>query len=655
MTINAISKKVGMATLAAAMTAAPAINVFAAPEDIIDTTKVGSLVLHKYDTTAAEEDGVYTPGVTFTANGHADSAAEETLADYVIEGVEFTYLKVGDISTETVNGKIEVMYDIPAELQTILGLTTDRTDNKYTSTDINNALKNILTDNTTSKNKLEEYIQSTNGAVAMDLTNEKGVTSASNLPLGLYLLVETKVPANVHTTVDPFFVSLPMTENDGSAWFYNVEVYPKNQTNIPDIDKLVRQHDDVALNKPEYKDTATTSEGEQNDFIITSHLPKITSESSYLTKYEFVDTLSKGLSYNKDAKIYFYDNETDAKANNTEKAVVSWDEGEYFSTTYVDGDGAESTADFVISDAGLAQINPNYSEMWIVIAYSTTTHTDTSMVLGDKGNPNDVDLIWRRTSMPYEDTIEDRSKLFSYGLDITKKFKATSDSAKDGDATKVQFSLQNKSDGHYVTAKCVDGVYYVTDATKGSAESEGTAFSPQSDGSLIIKGLEADTYVLTEIQTCDGYTLLKEPITIVINSTEDDITPSHTTLYDKKDIEANAKVVTDILSTKASATVDNSAAEMLSENLDSNSSSDDTDEPETDSDVVVNAEETPDTSDNATISTNAYVKMEVTNTSTFTLPNTGGAGTIAFTVAGCAVAFAGVAVATKGKKKKEDK
>lgn len=56
------------------------------------------------------------------------------------------------------------------------------------------------------------------------------------------MFVETKVPANVHTTVDPFFVSLPMTDNEGDDWFY--DVYPKNQTNIPDLDKLVRQHDD---------------------------------------------------------------------------------------------------------------------------------------------------------------------------------------------------------------------------------------------------------------------------------------------------------------------------------------------------------------------------------------------------------------------------
>ena len=58
MKYNKISKKLSMAALSAAMVAAPAINVFAAPEDIIDTTKTANLTIHKYDITAAQEDGV---------------------------------------------------------------------------------------------------------------------------------------------------------------------------------------------------------------------------------------------------------------------------------------------------------------------------------------------------------------------------------------------------------------------------------------------------------------------------------------------------------------------------------------------------------------------------------------------------------------------
>lgn len=49
--MNKIYQKLSMAALSAAMVAAPAINVFAAPEDIIDTSKKATLTIHKYDIT----------------------------------------------------------------------------------------------------------------------------------------------------------------------------------------------------------------------------------------------------------------------------------------------------------------------------------------------------------------------------------------------------------------------------------------------------------------------------------------------------------------------------------------------------------------------------------------------------------------------------
>lgn len=58
MKFNKLAKTLSMTALTAAMAVAPAINVFAAPEDIIDTTKKASLTIHKYDMTAAQQDGI---------------------------------------------------------------------------------------------------------------------------------------------------------------------------------------------------------------------------------------------------------------------------------------------------------------------------------------------------------------------------------------------------------------------------------------------------------------------------------------------------------------------------------------------------------------------------------------------------------------------
>lgn len=606
--------------LSAACAVSSVIPVAAAPNDIIDTTRSASVTIHKYDMTAATEDGIDI--YQYTANGKKDTDAETTLKDYVIEGVEFTYVKIGDIHTENANGTVKILYDIPTALETALGMSDSRGDHKHTSDELNKSLSDTLTDNTAGKNTLENYIVSASGSTRMPLTKADGTTSATGLQLGLYLFVETKVPANVHTTVDPFFVSLPMTDNEGDDWFYDVDVYPKNQTNIPDLDKLVRQHDDAELyGKAEYGDIATGSEGDVMDYIFVSHLPKITSEATYLTQYTFVDKLDKGLTYNKDAAIYFYNNEADARANNTANAIKSWGHGSSaFEETYEGSNSDHNQMTISPTREGLKEIDPTLSQCWLVVSYSATVNSDATPVLGDAGNTNDVTLTWKRTSMDYMDTLEDRCRVYTFGLNIKKEF---TDSDTKGDPTKVQFVLKNETDGHYIVAKKTeDGVYYVTDTSKGAKEEDGTVFSPNGSGKLIINGLEADTYVLTEIHTSSGYALLKEPITVEIKCTADDFTPSKTTLYDTKDINGNAhKKMIEVQGERASALVNGENTNMSV-------------------DVVKNVN-----------STNARVDMTVVNTSTFTLPQTGGYGTLLFTLAGCAVALAGVVILLKKSKK----
>lgn len=606
--------------LSAVCAASCLMPVLAAPNDIIDTSRSASVTIHKYDMTAATDDGIDI--YQYTANGKQDAGAEAALKDYVIEGVEFTYVKVGDIHTESVNGNVKILYDIPTALEAALNLTDSRGDHKHTSDELNKSLSDTLTDNTAGKNTLENYIVSASGSTRMPLTKADGTTSATGLPVGLYMFVETKVPANVHTTVDPFFISLPMTDNEGDDWFYDVTVYPKNQTNIPDLDKLVRQHDDAELyGKAEYADIATGSEGDVMDYIFVSHLPKITSESTYLTQYTFVDKLDKGLTYNKDAAVYFYNNEADARANNTANAIKSWEHGSAaFEETYVGSNSDYNQMTVSPTKEGLKEIDPSLSQCWLVVSYSATVNSDATPVLGDTGNTNDVTLTWKRTSMDYIDTLEDRCRVYTFGLNIKKEF---TDSKTKGDPTKVQFVLKNETDGHYIIAKkAEEGLYYVTDASKGAKEEEGTVFSPDGSGKLIINGLEANTYVLTETHTSAGYSLLKEPITIDIKCTVDDFTPSQTTLYDIKDITGNAhKKMIEAAGERASATVDGKNTAMSV-------------------DAVKNVN-----------STNARVDMTVVNTSTFELPQTGGYGTILFTLAGCAVAFTGVLVLGKKSKK----
>mgnify|MGYP007025345790 CR=1 FL=1 len=63
-------------------------------------------------------------------------------------------------------------------------------------------------------------------------------------------------------------------------------------------------------------------------------------------------------------------------------------------------------------------------------------NSDAEVVLGDAGNPNDVQLTWERTSTGFYDTLEDKAVVFTYGIDATKTF---SDNA--GNFDNVEFTL----------------------------------------------------------------------------------------------------------------------------------------------------------------------------------------------------------------------
>ena len=223
-------------------------------EPTIDPSKKASLSIYKYDITTAGKDGAWDVE-SYVSTGLHDDAVIDKLAKYAIQGVEFTYLRIADITmnNEVVDGQrtVGVLYgfdnsDRSTAVLSAIDLTTadaHKTDNGinyFTSDMLNNKLSAALAANTTTvKNALETAVK--NGSVTMTETDATGHTSASNMEQGLYLVVETRVPENVTSACNPFFVSLPMTTIDGAAWNYDVTVYPKNQTGNPTLDKTVRE------------------------------------------------------------------------------------------------------------------------------------------------------------------------------------------------------------------------------------------------------------------------------------------------------------------------------------------------------------------------------------------------------------------------------
>lgn len=626
-----------------------AVPVYAAATDVIDTSKTGSLTIHKYDMTAAQKGGVDLS--QFTSTGKQNAQAEEALKKYPIKGVEFSYLRVGDVKQQSENGKIQMIYELPDTLQKILGLAesdiakTEGSKDYFTSQSINDKLMKALEDNTATKDKLEEYMGK--DGTAMDLTDAQGMTKKDKLPLGLYLIVETKVPENVTYTTNPWFVQLPSTDAQGDNWFYDVVCYPKNETGIPSLDKRVRNNPDQdnvvtanqgalsdftnAREEYTYQSTVTASKAEKLDYQFISKLPHITSGSTYLSTYTFDDKMAKGMTYDKNAVIAIYDNKDAADTTNVNNvdnsgALAVWRSSEKdpkFTAVYGTS-GEDSTMKIEMTKTGLEEINKKYSDKYLVVYYSADVNKDNTVILGDKGNPNDVSLTWKRTSTDYWDILKDKCIVYSYGYNFTKKF-----SDNKGDATKVQFVVQNKTDHYYLTAKAdSDGVYQVTG--KSATEEGATKFSPDKNGKLMIYGIEGDEYGFTEVHSDAGYSLLKKEINVKVNSTKADITATQaniTGIQSKGDKDSTAndgikngeELANDVAvqTTSASSTVDDSKANMSADGE----------------------------------SANALIDMEVVNQKQFLLPMTGGAGNYALIIAGVVLAGCGFMFIKKNQEK----
>lgn len=601
--------------LAALMALGLMTTAFAATDSAptIDPGKKASLSVYKYDITKASNDGAW-DAESYVSTGLHDDTVIDKLSKYAIQGVEFTYLRVADIAmnSELVDGqrRVGVLYgfdssDRSTAVLSAIGLTaadahkTDNSINYFTSDMLNNKLTAALTANaTTVKNALETAVK--NGGVAMSETDVTGHTSASDMEQGLYLVVETRVPENVTSTCNPFFVSLPMTTIDGAAWNYDVSVYPKNQTGNPNIEKTVRENKNSTGKhngsltdiKDSYAHTATASAGDVVDYQIISTLPTITSKASSLSEYTYADTLSKGIKYNKnDVVIEFF---RDAGCNDK---IATWAENSgKFAVAY---DDAANTMTIRMTDTGLAEINEattvytdsvkrGYSDCTMRITYAATLTSDAKM--GDTDNPNEVVLTWKRTNTTYFDTLKDCCHVYTYGIDVLKQF-----SDNGGSVRNVKFRLHNDTDDCYIIAEQKDGVYYA----KGFAakKADATTFIPNAQGHIVVKGLEDDTYSLTETATDKGYVLLKEAVKIVIKTAENGQCE-----------KCGAKLLT------ASATVNGKDVTMTDGN--------------------------------------AIVPLTVVNNPGFDLPKTGGYGTWMFTIGGVVLLGAAAFIVIRSRKHK---
>ncbi len=592
---------------------------------------------------------------------------------YALAGVEFTIAKVADMVqfTESVeDGHPEynttmTLYAFnkvsTASLLKAIGLpdgkgayvsTTaianeDLSDDYwyYQSDVLNTALTAAMAQNaTTVKTALETYVTSADNAIVMNKTDDNGMTIKTDLELGLYLVCQTKVPEMITSTTNSFFVNLPMATvsgdeksesvEGGHQWNYDVTVYPKNESGIPSLEKTVREaamdtgkNNGSSVITDGFAHNATASAGDVVEYQIITTLPAITSKATNLSVYNFYDTIAEGLSYNKDRNDVMIEFFMDPECTDR---IVLWEmNGGNFDVSYSD-DNRHMTVS--ITDSGLAEINApapgvisqllsGYSYFTLRLTYTATVNSDNTLVYGQEGNCNEVVLTWKRTSSDYYDTLIDDCHLYSFGIDLTKLFSdVDAQTATDnGLYEHVKFKVWNETDGYWITAALneAEGVYYVNGHV--AQESEATIFNPvtmgEEFGQVMIKGCEDDEYIITEVETANGYTLLKDDIHIVITSADDATRTCDVYSKDVLGVLQNdphyafdgglelvnipqKQLAHNFLT--ASATVDGNAVTMLEDNG----------------------------------SVNAEAPLTIVNTRGFDLPKTGDNGTLIFTVSG---------------------
>lgn len=186
----------------------------------IDASKMGSIIIHKYEYNGAQDS---------LKTGTGQDTDENTIPGgaTVLKGVKFEAYKLADISQDTVTGTDGKKSTALQYINIIQGLA-DSDFNEDTTYD---SIKDKITESSLT-------------AAGTATTNESGIATIGDLGLGVYLVKEVDAPSQVTNKTANFIVSIPTTNTVtdstnntkyGDNWIYNVNVYPKNATNYGDV------------------------------------------------------------------------------------------------------------------------------------------------------------------------------------------------------------------------------------------------------------------------------------------------------------------------------------------------------------------------------------------------------------------------------------
>ena len=263
----------------------------------------------------------------------------------------------------------------------------------------------------------------------------------------------------------------------------NVTATPKSD--VPEVQKKVKDiNDSTDTTKTDWQDSADYDIGDSIPFQLKATLAD--NVSSYTTyKVVFHDTLSKGLTYNNDAKVYIDGTETNG----------------FTVTATVNADGITT---LTVSCDDVKALGAGNSS---VITVEYTAKLNENAVLGSAGNPNEVYLEYSNNPNKSEngnnetgETPKDVVIVFTYKTIINKV------DSENAPLTGAAFKLEKLIKGK-------DGAAGTWTTVKEFTVDETTT-------SFTFSGLDDGQYKLTETKTPVGYNTI-DPIYFVIEATHD--------------------------------------------------------------------------------------------------------------------------------------
>lgn len=646
----------------------------------IDTTKKGSITIHKYEYNGAEG----TEGTGEISDAGKVPSGTKPLAD-----AGFTIYKIADVNDLT-----RYYSTNPSELPNVNNYVTQDTTTKKWS--INATYEN---DNVGGEKK----------------TDGKGEVIFDNLELGFYVVVETTSPDKVTVPVEPFIVSLPMTTKDGGNWLYDVNVYPKNSTAYGSV-KLVKKGNNTdplkgvtfVLQKSingEWTNVTTSEEDGTNLNLTTGESGEIAVSGLSQGKYRFIETAidsklpgyildgaktyefsvnsDKTITYNgrtlSNVTIDANNEKPDMKKEVQDRTTGNWKhESDYNVGDYVPykitidvPKNITQLKDFSLTDkpTGLEDITDSgfsvkYNDTEITntdnSVYTLTKNADTKgftisfvpTAMGDYAgqqivityNAKLLDTAVKTTEgNPNTATLEYSNKILPETDDGSNPNKPSDTVGKDKieDSTVVYtFKLKINKKANSAGGSPLSGVIFdlykkVPNGTQGALSDEDAAkfgftrgtwkkvetLTTGSDGTIDTSaktGYANGDYYLVETKTAEGYNLLKSPVTVKLNI-------AYTTTWTKTD----------------DWTVDSDGNKTLVKHSESKSTFA-AGEGATGQVTVVEENDT---------TTDGTMTETIINRKGFTLPKTGDIGTAMFLIIGIGGMLAAVYIMLRGRKR----